>query len=256
MPEKGVIPMRSTGLLVWFGALAAMTSACASDRPAYYLDPETDQPRVESTVVRDPVLETPSDPIWRNTWVPIVNPERDTNPSTRLIDTLLTARPGMVIADVGAGGGYFSFRYAEAVGPTGFVHAIDIDGRMTRKIAFEMWSRGVTNMRAVQVPEGQLGLAPSSTDFVMFIDTGAFATCRRENAVRYLEQAADALRSGGRMLVFNNRTRPEGDGDCPFLTPSEIVRLAAPRFSHVQVDTVSKGDWHADAVLLAVNRAE
>lgn len=242
--------MRSTRLVVCLGVLAAVTSACGR-RPAYYLDPD-DQPRIEPAVVHDPALETPSDPVWRLFWVPVDNPARDANPSVRLIDSLVAPRPGMVIADVGAGGGYFSFRYAPMVGPAGFVHAIDIDGRMTRKLSYESWSRRVTNLDAIQVPEGQLGLAPASTDVVMFIDTGAFATCERADALNYIERSADALRPGGHMVILNNRTRPEGDDGCPFMTPTEIVRLSAHRFTQVQVDTVSKDGWQADAVLLAV----
>ncbi|MGI9431239.1 MAG: methyltransferase domain-containing protein, partial [Myxococcota bacterium] len=34
---------------------------------------------------------------------------------------------GRRLADVGSGGGYFSFRLAEAVGPDGHVYAVDVD---------------------------------------------------------------------------------------------------------------------------------
>ena len=47
----------------------------------------------------------------------------------------LQIRPGDQIADLGAGGGYFTFKLANAVGPTGKVYAVDIDREMTELIA-------------------------------------------------------------------------------------------------------------------------
>ncbi|MGH7887023.1 MAG: methyltransferase domain-containing protein, partial [Candidatus Binatia bacterium] len=44
----------------------------------------------------------------------------------RVIATL-KLRPGDQVADLGAGGGYFTFKLAKAVGPTGKVYAVDID---------------------------------------------------------------------------------------------------------------------------------
>lgn len=41
--------------------------------------------------------------------------------------TLLGGRPGWRVADVGAGPGYFAVRYAGLTGPTGHVHAVDVD---------------------------------------------------------------------------------------------------------------------------------
>ncbi len=239
---------RSVGVLAWM-ALVVVLSACGSDRPDYYLDPDTDSPRVEGPVTRDPALETPADPVWQNYWLPVINPGRDAKPSTRLMDDLVAPRPGMRIADIGAGGGYFSFRYARLVGDTGFVHAIDIDRRMTRKVAYEAQLRGVTNVEPMQVPEGRLGLQPASVDLVTFIETSAFATCRREDSARYVSASADALRPGGRLLVYNESTPGQADLDCPPLSGDEVVALASARFSLQRRETVTKGDWGAYALL-------
>jgi SAM-dependent methyltransferase len=40
---------------------------------------------------------------------------------------LAGARPGWRVADVGCGAGYFAMRYASMTGPTGHVHAVDVD---------------------------------------------------------------------------------------------------------------------------------
>ena len=82
------------------------------------------------------------DPIWREYWVPIDHAERERNPSVQVVWNLVPPCPGRVIADIGAGGGFFAFRWAQAVGPTGFIYAVDIDQRMTRKLSYERASRG------------------------------------------------------------------------------------------------------------------
>lgn len=240
--------MRSVAVLAWV-ALVSVLASCGTDRPDYYLDPITDSPRVEGPVTLDPALETPTDPVWQNYWLPITNPGRDAKPSTHLIDELVAPRAGMRIADIGAGGGYFSFRYAQLVGDAGFVHAIDIDRRMTRKIAYEAQARGVTNVEPMQVPEGRLGLRPASVDLVTFIETTAFATCRREDGERYVRASAEALRPGGRLLVYNERISAHADPDCLPLSEDEVVTLASARFSLQRREAVTKGDWGAYALL-------
>ena len=53
---------------------------------------------------------------WRDRWQ---QPE--------VVIHSLSLQPGNHVADLGAGGGYFTFRLADAVGPTGKVYAVDID---------------------------------------------------------------------------------------------------------------------------------
>ena len=58
--------------------------------------------------------------------------------------TTLQIPPGAEIADLGAGGGYFTFHLAKAVGPNGKVYAVDIDRGTNQLIARtgqERWRR-------------------------------------------------------------------------------------------------------------------
>jgi predicted methyltransferase len=61
----------------------------------------------------------------------------------------LALAPGAKVADLGAGGGYFTFRLARAVGPEGRVYAVDIDAGMNEHVARQAQKEGLTNVRTV-----------------------------------------------------------------------------------------------------------
>ena len=61
----------------------------------------------------------------------------------------LALAPGAKVADLGAGGGYFTFRLAHAVGPEGRVYAVDIDEGMNEHVAREAQKQGLANVRTV-----------------------------------------------------------------------------------------------------------
>jgi predicted methyltransferase len=66
----------------------------------------------------------------------------------RVIGDLALA-PGAKVADLGAGGGYFTFPLAQAVGPQGLVYAVDIDAGMNAFVVREARERGLANVRTV-----------------------------------------------------------------------------------------------------------
>src|SRR5512139_769646 len=62
----------------------------------------------------------------------------------------LGAKPGAVIADVGAGPGFFTERLAKAVGPDGRVVAVDINAGALRTLQNRLRDAGLTNVDTVQ----------------------------------------------------------------------------------------------------------
>jgi ubiquinone/menaquinone biosynthesis C-methylase UbiE len=78
---------------------------------------------------------------------------------------LLGVDPGDRVADLGAGGGYFTFRLAEAVGEAGRVYAVDVDDDMTDHLARrveELQTANVTVVRGAyhdpKLPDGEIDL--------------------------------------------------------------------------------------------------
>ena len=61
----------------------------------------------------------------------------------------LQIRPGEKIADLGAGGGYFTFKLAAAAGPTGKVYAVDVDREMVELINKQAQKDSVKNVETI-----------------------------------------------------------------------------------------------------------
>ncbi len=201
----------------------------------------------------DPRHTAPDDPIWGEFWVQIDRPDRE-NDFARAVLAWADVRPGMVVADVGAGGGFYAQRFARASQPLGMVWAVDVDERMVRALSWLRTSRGLDNLVPVHVPYGSFGLPARTFDLVTLIEVGAFLTCESHRANSYVQQVADALRPGGRWLVGNSLdAAPRGHARevCRNLTPAEIVALSAPAFRFVREQRIQQpGGWSGYLLLL------
>jgi len=80
----------------------------------------------------------------------------------------LGAFPGMTVADVGAGTGYFTLPIAEAVGPTGRVFAVDAQDAMLAHLRRKLEGRGaITNVVVVHAEAAETGLPSASCDAIL-----------------------------------------------------------------------------------------
>lgn len=201
------------------------------DHPA--LNAFTPAPAVitEAAPPADPVSMWPTQTVWSEYWFPIESATREGMAEVRDLDALVAIEPGMRVADVGAGGGFFTFRYASRVGPTGEVLAVDIDRRMSLKVAWEASARGLSNVTSRWVPRGELALEADHFDRVLVIDIGAFMTCKSSEAASYLDQSAEALRPGGRLVIQQGFNYPIEREGCASMSVEEIVAAAGERFT-------------------------
>jgi arsenite methyltransferase len=120
----------------------------------------------------------------------------------------LDLRPGEAIADIGAGAGYFTLRFARAVGLTGKVYAVDIDPGMLAYITGRAKQDHLENIRTVLAQPHDPELAPSSVDLIFICDTLHHISDRKE----YFSLLARALKPGGRLvnIDFYKRSLPVG----------------------------------------------
>lgn len=120
----------------------------------------------------------------------------------------LNLKPGDVAADVGAGSGYFTRRFARAVEPNGVAYAVDIDEKMLRFIHERAEQDNQRNIVTVLCPTNDPMLAPNSTDVIFFCNTIHHISNRAD----YYKRIQRCLKPGGRLVNvdFHKRELPVG----------------------------------------------
>ena len=108
-------------------------------------------------------------------------------------------KPGMVVADVGAGTGLFSRLFAAEVGPAGRVYAVDIARRFLDHIARTSKEAGLANVHTVLGTPTSVELPPNSVDLVFVCDTYHHF----EFPSRTLHTIRRALKPGGQMVLID-----------------------------------------------------
>jgi arsenite methyltransferase len=129
------------------------------------------------------------------------DPARDEWQQPKQVVQALKLKPGTFIADLGAGGGYFTFPLAEATGPTGRVYAIDTEQESLRFIREEGARRGglPPNVEVVLASSESTGLPDDSVDLIFVCDTYHHLS----NRPSYMKALARHLRPGGRVAIID-----------------------------------------------------
>ena len=135
----------------------------------------------------------------------------------RVVESLALV-PGARVADLGSGGGYFTFRLADAVGPEGRVYAIDVDEGMNDYVSGKAQEDGYANVETVLVPSDDPRL-PEPVDLLFTCNTYHHL----ENRSDYFAGLRDSLRSGGRIAIIDY-TGEGGFFERRHATPSEVIQ--------------------------------
>ena len=96
--------------------------------------------------------------------------EREEEEKTELLAGSLKVKQGDVVADIGAGTGYFSRRLAPKVGAKGQILAVDIQEEMLDSLTRKMADLKITNVKPVLGTISDPKLPPGSTDLVLMVD--------------------------------------------------------------------------------------
>jgi ubiquinone/menaquinone biosynthesis C-methylase UbiE len=106
-------------------------------------------------------------------------------------------KPGMVVADVGAGTGLFTRLFAEEVGPEGKVFAVDISPRFLEYIKRKAKERGQAQVVTVLGSQDSTKLPKGSVDVLFLADVYHHF----EDPDVMLASIRDALKPGGRFVI-------------------------------------------------------
>jgi ubiquinone/menaquinone biosynthesis C-methylase UbiE len=114
---------------------------------------------------------------------------------------------GSVVADLGAGSGWFTIRLANRVGPNGLVFAEDIQRPMIQAINVRVESIGLKNVQTVLGTASDARL-PAPVDAVLIVD----AYHEMEQPVTLLRNVARKLKPAGRVGIVNSTKAGGGPG--------------------------------------------
>lgn len=126
---------------------------------------------------------------------------RESAGADRILETL-SIRPGQNIADLGAGGGYFSYRFARATGEKGRVYAIDIDPEFLEFIRQGSVALNLDNIEVLEATSSDPGLQPECCDLIFLRDVYHHL----EDRVQYFRNLRKYLKEGGRIAIIDYRT--------------------------------------------------
>jgi SAM-dependent methyltransferase len=128
-------------------------------------------------------------------------PERDEEEHTAKLVEHLTVRPGDVIADVGAGTGYFSSRLARKTGPKGVVLAVEIQPEMLDLLTNKMAEAGLTNVKPVLGTITDPKLPANTIDLALMVDVYH----EFDHPWEMMQAITRALKPGGRVVFVEFR---------------------------------------------------
>lgn len=112
---------------------------------------------------------------------------------------ILEIRPGMSVADIGAGTGFYSRLFAEATGPTGNVFAVDIAAKFLEHIDQQAREEQVVNITTVLCSEKSVRLPPDSVEGVFICDTYHHF----EYPESTLRSLLRAIKPGGQLVLID-----------------------------------------------------
>ena len=127
---------------------------------------------------------------WRDTW----------QEPAKVMKTLHLS-PRDVVADIGAGGGYFTERFSKTVGPFGLVYATDVQDVMLATLKKRVSAKSLHNVKMVRGAFDDPMLPENSCDLVFFSSVYK----EIDNRVDYMRKVRRVLKPGGRVAIIEYR---------------------------------------------------
>lgn len=151
-------------------------------------------------------------------------PDRDLWQRPDQIMDAMAIADGSVVADIGAGSGWFTIRLARRVGPQGTVYAEDVQKEMINAISRRVGREGFNNVKPWLGTNKDARLPASSLDAILMVD----AYHEVEDRVTMLSNLATALKPQGRLGIVDFRLDGTGPGPAPEerVSPDVVVNDA------------------------------
>lgn len=148
-------------------------------------------------------------------------PDREETELPQQVIENMPLRKDSVVADIGAGTGYFTFRLSPRV-PEGKIYAVDIQPEMLALIEQRQQATGAKNVVAVQGTETDTKLPPQSVDVALLVDAYHEFSYPRE----MMESIVRSLKPGGRVVQIEYRGE---DPDVPIKRLHKMTQQQAKK---------------------------
>ena len=142
------------------------------------------------------VVPSPSCCVFADEWETEWNRKQ---PPEKIMDAV-GIKPGMVVAEIGAGRGRYAVRVAARVGDDGKVYAEDIDEEALEYVRLRCRRDGISNVETIVGEVADPKLPARSCDFVYFINTYHHI----EYPVPLLRNVAPALKPSGKLVIIEH----------------------------------------------------
>jgi predicted methyltransferase len=197
-----------------FVLLAALLApACAAEsrsQEAHQHPPAAEERPGETRGPHDATARHPFDDVEK--WVRVFDdPARDAWQKPEEVVAALRLKPGMIVADIGAGTGYFIGHLARAVAPDGFVLAIDTEPEMVRHMGGRAQQEKLANAVPVLARPDDPFLPRRRLGLVLIVNTYHHI----DDRLNYFDRLKGALAPGGRVAVIDFHKKPLPVGPPP-----------------------------------------
>jgi FkbM family methyltransferase len=130
--------------------------------------------------------------------------EREMEENTSLLLKNLAVKPGMVVADIGAGSGYHSALLSKMVG-TGKVFAVDVEPEMIAYLNARIKQEKLSRIVPVLSTEQKVSLPENAIDMMLLVDVYHEFSFPYEMAL----SMRDALKPGGKLVLVEFRAEDQ-----------------------------------------------
>jgi ubiquinone/menaquinone biosynthesis C-methylase UbiE len=146
----------------------------------------------------------------------LVRPEREAEEQPEKALDALNLKPGMVVADIGAGVGYMSLRMARRVGPSGKVYANDLQPPMLDLLRQNAAKAGIGNIVTVVGDVADPKLPANTMDLVLLVDVYH----EFSQPQQMLRKIRETLKPDGRLVLLEYRAE---DPNVPIIAEHKMT---------------------------------
>ncbi len=191
---------------------------------------------------------------WRD-LILFNNPRRQQREQTSKIVKFLELKPGQCVADVGCGPGYYTWKFAERVGPRGRVYAVDTNRDHLDYVSM-LAGKHAPRVETIHAKLNDTRIPAGSVDMVFMCSLYSVVYTTSMEMVKdgFVDSIKRALNTGGRLVIVDNDVVEEGQ--IPYHGPYIAKELVVAQLHHYGFRLVDQAQFIPQRYVLVFELAE